>query len=813
MASQTVSSNAAEDDDDELLKLCMMAEQDVAAVPASSRAAPVPRAQVAPPPRQPSRPTAMVMEESFPSQTKATDKNTLRELQQLFADAQQAPAACLSTASRGGAFRPTLNFADAPVNVGAAATGKDSLKKMYGVVLNPSTENAVPQPAPGAAAVLYRDKWSGFRLTSVLTSPVLLDKYMEHRRPLRVASLEREIKGDAVPYDFVLFGIVVHGGLTKLTAKNEKYITWRVSDLKSGSVTVCIFKRAYEKHKIIGEGTVVAILNPSIWKGDKKCPSVSCSNDTQILPVGICSDLGVCKGLTRTGEPCGVNINLEQGSVCEFHLQQQLHAVRSKSAVLNNRSVAGASSNRLFVPGSDSVVVNQPLGFRKAGPKVAMEVAYTTKMNAPTPGRIAISCTSSVSLENYEYFASFAPPPPATTTWKPTIASSPTVRKIQETISAKAAESAAKSAQKVVESGSKTVAKSSESAAKTTQRPASRPAPALLASPVAQPDFFSADLDDDSCLVVLDGPEDAPSAGTKRASMPHEKPSNACKKPAAVSSAGASAAPAVVPKQTLSSQQPKAAASSSNTPTSAIKSFQSRPAVGTDPKSVAPQIGPAVSKMQPSQPSSSFAAMNPHVTPSAVAALQAKIKAASSSEIYANRQSAVTLPGGQPIPAPRQDNSQLLNKARNFGVDLESVKSQRSAHEDIAEQSIKDREQRHTDLLFQAAKLEEKQMGTFETKVSVWHCTVCSYVGYKYCPMHEDKAQNKRKEMTQRYFACANCKHRITWLKGPICSATCSKCGCSQWKQSSQFKGKVSSSEDVWQKANTPSEFSLYHQR
>jgi hypothetical protein len=93
---------------------------------------------------------------------------------------------------------------------------------------------------------------------------------MEHRRPLRVASLEREIKGDAVPYDFVLFGIVVHGGLTKLTAKNEKYITWRVSDLKSGSVTVCIFKRAYEKHKIIGEGTVVAILNPSIWKGDKR---------------------------------------------------------------------------------------------------------------------------------------------------------------------------------------------------------------------------------------------------------------------------------------------------------------------------------------------------------------------------------------------------------------------------------------------------------------------------------------------------------------------------------------------------------------
>ena len=138
---------------------------------------------------------------------------------------------------------------------------------------------------------------------------------------------------------------------------------------------------------------------------------MSCSYDTQIVAVGICPDLGVCKGLTRTGELCGVNINLEQGTVCEYHLQQQLHTVRLKRAELNNRSVAGASSNRLFVPGVASLST-KPTGYKQAGPRVPMEVTYTTKMNATTPGRIALTSNSSVSLENYEYFASFAPPPP-----------------------------------------------------------------------------------------------------------------------------------------------------------------------------------------------------------------------------------------------------------------------------------------------------------------------------------------------------------------------------------------------------------------
>ena len=267
----------------------MMAEQDAAPIPACSPANPAQSARVTPPSRQQARPSAMVMEESFPSNVKATDQSTLRELRQLFADAQKAPeASSFSSSSITQPFRPTVNFSDVPVKSGALLSGKDSLRKFYGVTLNPSTENVVPRPAPGAAssAGYYRDKWSGFRLNNVLTSPLLLDQSMAHRRPLRVASLEGEIKTGSVPYDFVLFGIVVSGVLTKLTAKNEKYITWRVSDLKSGSVTVCIFKKAYEKHKIIGEGTVVAILNPSVWKADKKCPAVSCSYDTQILAVG-----------------------------------------------------------------------------------------------------------------------------------------------------------------------------------------------------------------------------------------------------------------------------------------------------------------------------------------------------------------------------------------------------------------------------------------------------------------------------------------------------------------------------------------------
>jgi hypothetical protein len=836
VGTQGAHSSAVDDEEDELLKLCMMAEQDSAPLPTPSRSAPAQRAQVALPSRQPSRPTAMVMEEAFPSKAKATDQNTLRELQQLFAEAQRAPeASSLSGALNARAFRPTTNFADIPVSSGPVPTGKESLKRTYGVVINTSTENVVPPPMPSSSGSSgsYRDKWSGFRLSTVLTSPLLLDKFMEHRRPLRVASLEREIKDDGVPYDFVLFGIVINGGLTKLTAKNEKYITWRVSDLKGSSVTVCLFKKAYEKHKIVGEGTVVAILNPSVWKADKKCPAVSCSFDTQVLSVGICPDLGLCKGITRTGELCGVSINLEQGSVCEFHLQQQLHAVRSKSAVLNNRSVAGASSNRLFVPGAGAVF-EPPVGYKKVGPRVPMEVAYTPKMNASTPGRVALSANSSVSLENYEYFASFAPPPPATTTWKPTIASSPTVRKIHETATAKAAELAAKSlqkssnstgkaapkptetatktVQKAVESTSKMVPKATESSAKTAPRPASRPIPAMLSSPVAQPVFTSSEFDDDEGLIVLDDPaDDAPSsAGGKRPHDSTEMPSKASKKPATVASGMVSPARAMVPKQPSVGQCPAVSQSLSRSSPVAVNDKRVLVAASNASKTSAHQPRSESSKVLLSQPSSSPAA---GLAPSAVAALQAKIQAASKTQIYSSGQAACALPGGGPVPAPPKDNSQLMNTARMFGVDIEAVKTQHSAHEDIADQSIKEREQKRTDMLFQAAKLEERQMGVLETKVSVWRCTQCSYLGYKYCPAHEDKMYNQRKEVVQRYFSCAGCRHRITWLRGPLCNATCSKCSGSQWKQCSQFKGRVGSSEDEWRKANTPSEFSLYHQR
>jgi hypothetical protein len=586
--------------------------------------------------------------------------------------------------------------------------------------------------------------------------------------------------------------------------------------LKSGSVTVCIFKKAYEKHKIIGEGTVVAILNPSIWKADAKCPAVSCSYDTQILAVGLCPDLGVCKGLTRTGECCGVNINLEHGSVCEFHLQQQLHSIRLKRAELNNRSVAGASSNRLFVPGGGAIA-ERPTGYNKPGPRVPMQVTYTPKMNVPTPGRVALTSNSTVSLENYEYFAGFAPPPPVTSTWKPTMASSPVIRKIQERISSNASEPTASVLLKSKDSdpASKAVPKPVQSAAKTTQRPATRPPPVHLSSPVAQPVFCSSELEDD-CLIVLEDPADAlaSSVGMKRARAPHETSSNTSKKDSLVSSVKSSDTSTIGLKQPSASQRPEAVVAPAKSAPVAVNTVHGSVAVAKDSKALAPQPRPESGKSMPSQSISSSAAKHHQLQPSAVAALQAKIQQSSKTDMYASKPAAAWfLPGGGAVQAPSKDNSQLLLKAaQNFGVDVEAVKSQHSAHEDIADQSIKEREQRHTDMLFEAAKLQERQMGVMESKVSVWKCSKCSYIGYKYCPLHEDKAFNKRVEAIQRYFSCSHCKARITWLRNTLCTVAC-KCGNTQWKQCSQFKGKVASSEDVWRKANTPSEFSLYHQQ
>ncbi|KAE8543352.1 hypothetical protein D1P53_000056 [Cryptococcus gattii VGV] len=106
---------------------------------------------------------------------------------------------------------------------------------------------------------------------------------------------------------------------------------------------------AYEKWCNLAEGSVIAILNPRIWrnlKGQHAKPhpmefplGLNPVSDDSIVLIGQARDLGRCTAVQRDGNRCRSWVDLRQNSVCEYHV----HA-----AVRKNKSGRGeftASTN------------------------------------------------------------------------------------------------------------------------------------------------------------------------------------------------------------------------------------------------------------------------------------------------------------------------------------------------------------------------------------------------------------------------------------------------------------------------------------
>ena len=61
-------------------------------------------------------------------------------------------------------------------------------------------------------------------------------------------------------------GVVVDKFPPKESAKGNKYTVWKLSDLSSQSavVTLFLFGKAYQEHWKMVQGSVIALLNPTI---------------------------------------------------------------------------------------------------------------------------------------------------------------------------------------------------------------------------------------------------------------------------------------------------------------------------------------------------------------------------------------------------------------------------------------------------------------------------------------------------------------------------------------------------------------------
>ncbi|WVR04258.1 hypothetical protein IAU60_001258 [Kwoniella sp. DSM 27419] len=132
---------------------------------------------------------------------------------------------------------------------------------------------------------------------------------------------------------------------------------------------------AYEKWCNLTEGSVVAILNPRVWRNVRAGPNgphplafplgLNPSFADSIILLGQAKDLGRCSALQKDGNRCKTWVDLRQNGVCDYHV----HAAIARSKSSRAEFTAGTASFALSTRPASGGVKGKP-GFdpkRKTG--------------------------------------------------------------------------------------------------------------------------------------------------------------------------------------------------------------------------------------------------------------------------------------------------------------------------------------------------------------------------------------------------------------------------------------------------------------
>ncbi|CAF4928939.1 unnamed protein product [Pieris macdunnoughi] len=185
----------------------------------------------------------------------------------------------------------------------------------------PETKNKKP-------ADILTDPVFGIRITKpIISSTALLDR-MQGREAVNVLRVKRYVENEDLSKDWVIAGVIIKKSSTKKSQKGNQFIIWTLSDLKDDikTVSIFLFRKAYNDLWKTTEGTVVAILNPNVLdrsenSKDQACLSVD--NTDRVMILGQSKDFGICKSKKKNGEPCSAIVNMSQGEHCIYHIKQE----------------------------------------------------------------------------------------------------------------------------------------------------------------------------------------------------------------------------------------------------------------------------------------------------------------------------------------------------------------------------------------------------------------------------------------------------------------------------------------------------------
>ena len=192
-----------------------------------------------------------------------------------------------------------------------------------------------------------REKFSGIRLKNRVVSAAAMEVQMRGRRMIQMPQLLRVARSrlENESMDWVTIGVLGERQKPRLDKSGKKFMTWRLVDLESHSVTVFLFKGAYEAHRTRDAGDVLALINPRVLpalEGRGGSLALSVSDASHIVLLGRAMDFGRCRSMRKDGRACLAPINVLHGSYCDFHSSSKMRKIGSRRPALQGDGSRGA---------------------------------------------------------------------------------------------------------------------------------------------------------------------------------------------------------------------------------------------------------------------------------------------------------------------------------------------------------------------------------------------------------------------------------------------------------------------------------------
>ncbi|KAI8439185.1 hypothetical protein MSG28_013032 [Choristoneura fumiferana] len=218
-----------------------------------------------------------------------------------------------------------------------------------------------PASKTNTVSDIYTDPVFGIRITKpLISSSALLDR-MQGREAVNMLRVKRHVENEDLSKDWVTAGVIVRKSAAKKSQKGNQFQIWTLSDLKDDlkTVSMFLFRKAYNDLWKTPEGTVVAILNPNVLEksqnsADQACLSVE--NSDRVMILGQSKDLGICKSKKKNGEPCTAFVNKTQCEHCIYHVKQEYQKFSKRSELQSSTMGKGLVNLQKKVLGKDTVI-------------------------------------------------------------------------------------------------------------------------------------------------------------------------------------------------------------------------------------------------------------------------------------------------------------------------------------------------------------------------------------------------------------------------------------------------------------------------